>query len=312
LRTKLAGLRAAAHLRVKLEAELLQELPAELLLHGADVTLGEKIAKGGSGCVIVKGMMRAQVCAVKVLSTKGRLDVLRETKKELVVLGTLQHVNLLGCLGFVLGEEWRICMEYCPSTLRDAIQGQCIGLDSDESTGASGQLKGIGQSFEPKLAGAYALQLARGIAHLHAAGFVHRDVKPENLLISTAVDEVLGAPCLKLADFGTTKDFRAMAGSAEAKTMPPARCRTNSVCGTPEYFSPLRFAFGESHGFETDLWAYGLVLLELLAPRPGTHPWDERLFLTQIEEEVPLSHLCYAHYTRPHLCYAHHIQLSPH
>jgi serine/threonine protein kinase len=94
-----------------------------------------------------------------------------------------------------------------------------------------------------------ALQACGGLAHAHAAGLVHRDVKPQNLLLRTD-------GTLKIADFG-------IARAAEATALTQA----GTVLGTAAYLSPEQ-ALGEEVTSAADVYSLGAVLYELLTGRP--------------------------------------------
>ena len=101
----------------------------------------------------------------------------------------------------------------------------------------------------PDEARGLALQAANGLAHAHAAGLVHRDVKPQNLILR-------GDGTLKIADFG-------IARAAEATALTQA----GTVLGTAAYLSPEQ-ALGEEVGPAADVYSLGAVLYELLTGRP--------------------------------------------
>jgi eukaryotic-like serine/threonine-protein kinase len=94
-----------------------------------------------------------------------------------------------------------------------------------------------------------ALQACRGLEHAHAAGLVHRDVKPQNLLLG-------GDGTLKIADFG-------IAHAAEATAL----TEVGTVLGTAAYLSPEQAA-GEEVTAAADVYSLGAVLYELLTGRP--------------------------------------------
>jgi eukaryotic-like serine/threonine-protein kinase len=94
-----------------------------------------------------------------------------------------------------------------------------------------------------------ALQACRGLAHAHAAGLVHRDVKPQNLLLRKD-------GTLKIADFG-------IARAAETTAL----TQVGTVLGTAAYLSPEQ-ALGEEVTSAADVYSLGAVLYELLAGRP--------------------------------------------
>jgi eukaryotic-like serine/threonine-protein kinase len=98
-----------------------------------------------------------------------------------------------------------------------------------------------------------AVQACHGLAHAHAAGLVHRDVKPHNLLLRTD-------GTLKVADFG-------IARAAEATAL----TQIGSILGTAAYLAPEQAA-GEEVTMAVDVYSLGAVLYELLAGRPPHEP----------------------------------------
>jgi serine/threonine-protein kinase len=128
----------------------------------------------------------------------------------------------------------------------------------------------------PDEARALALQAADGLAHAHAAGLVHRDIKPQNLLLRSD-------GTLKIADFG-------IARAAEATALTQA----GTVLGTAAYLSPEQ-ALGEDVGPAADVYSLGAVLYEVLTGRP---PFEfdsladlaakqERMEITPVRELAP-------------------------
>ena len=102
--------------------------------------------------------------------------------------------------------------------------------------------------LSPHTALAYAAQLACGLAHAHAHGVVHRDVKPGNVMITPD-------GTVKLLDFGLAK----LAGEATQTTL-------GQVRGTACYMSPEQ-ARGERVDARTDVWSLGVVVYEMLTGR---------------------------------------------
>jgi serine/threonine-protein kinase len=94
-----------------------------------------------------------------------------------------------------------------------------------------------------------AAQACRGLSHAHASGLVHRDVKPQNLLVRAD-------GTLKVADFGIVR-------AAEATALTQA----GTVLGTAAYLSPEQAA-GEEVTAAADVYSLGAVLYELLTGRP--------------------------------------------
>ncbi|MGK5498859.1 serine/threonine-protein kinase [Streptomyces sp. URMC 125] len=116
----------------------------------------------------------------------------------------------------------------------------------------------------PQAAAAIAADIADALAAAHAAGIVHRDVKPENVLLDAhAPTGPGGAPPALLTDFGIAKLIDA-----------PSRGGGSKVVGTPDYVAP-EIVEGLPPRASVDVYALATVLYELLAgftPFGGGHP----------------------------------------
>lgn len=108
-----------------------------------------------------------------------------------------------------------------------------------------------------------------GIGHAHDSGIIHRDIKPQNILLNEQND-------VKITDFGI------------AKAMSETRMtETNQVMGSVQYISPEQ-AKGQSTDERTDIYSFGIVLYEMLAgdvPYHGETPVS--IAIKQISEPMP-------------------------
>jgi serine/threonine protein kinase len=118
---------------------------------------------------------------------------------------------------------------------------------------------------------ALAVQACHGLAHAHAAGLVHRDIKPQNLLLRED-------GMLKIADFG-------IARAAEATALTQA----GTVLGTAAYLSPEQAA-GEEVTSAADVYSLGAVVYELLTGRPP-HELESLADLADPGEITPVGEL---------------------
>ncbi|KAH1401028.1 hypothetical protein KXW39_003916 [Aspergillus fumigatus] len=105
-------------------------------------------------------------------------------------------------------------------------------------------------------------QLLSAIKFLHDRGWVHRDVKPENILV---MDKNL---TIQLSDFGLAKKLPTDSGSEEL---------ASTLCGTPSYVAPevLQTSRSRSYGFGVDVWSSGVVLYICLS---GFPPFSDELY----------------------------------
>ena len=111
----------------------------------------------------------------------------------------------------------------------------------------------------PPIATHIALDVARGLAAAHAAGIVHRDLKPGNVFVVREADT--GEDTIKLLDFGVSKILASQDAAATA---------TGSALGSPAYMAPEQVRGVRDIDHRADLWAFGVVLFEMLT---GARPF---------------------------------------
>ncbi|GMJ04472.1 mitogen-activated protein kinase kinase kinase 21 [Hibiscus trionum] len=103
----------------------------------------------------------------------------------------------------------------------------------------------------------YTMMILEGLYFVHKKGYVHCDIKPENILVSP-LDESGSRFILKLADFGSAKE--------------PGEQDPNQGCfrGTAPYMSPESVKHGQITT-ALDIWSLGCVVVEMMT---GLHPWE--------------------------------------
>ncbi|AKU97991.1 serine-threonine protein kinase (pknH) [Labilithrix luteola] len=122
-------------------------------------------------------------------------------------------------------------------------------------------------------------QVGKALARVHAAGLLHRDVKPDNVFLCDGEEEIF----VKLLDFGIVKQH----ASEPSEESLDSRTQTGQVVGTPFYMSPEQVTADKVTDERSDLWALGVVTYECLT---GKRPFDGPTFgalAVKIATETP-------------------------
>nr|MCR4924921.1 Stk1 family PASTA domain-containing Ser/Thr kinase [Clostridiales bacterium] len=167
--------------------------------------------------------------AVKILKEEflANEEFRRRFKNESKAIAVLSHPNIVKVYDVSFGENLQyIVMEYIDGiTLKEYIEQQGI--------------------IDCKIAVHFVTQILRALQHAHDKGIVHRDVKPQNIML-------LQDGTIKVTDFGIARFSR-----SETRTM------TESAIGSVHYISPEQ-ARGEITDEKADIYSVGVVLYEML------------------------------------------------
>ncbi|HWU88228.1 MAG TPA: serine/threonine-protein kinase [Kofleriaceae bacterium] len=173
------------------------------------------------------------------------IDVAARFAREANALRLLEHPNLVAAVDvFVEGGVLYLVME--------KVTGEPLSRALDFGP------------LHPRRALVLARQLLGGAGHAHARGLVHRDLKPDNILLV----DMGGWERAKIIDFGIVK----LEGDVAAAFGAAALTSTGVVFGTPHYMAPEQ-ALGRLIDRRADLYAIGAILFEMLVGRP---PFDHR------------------------------------
>lgn len=222
------------------------ELPSGTLI-GGDYEVLERLAGGGMGEVyLARQRSTGALRAVKRLHAHLLSDEVSRTRfeREAKVVAKIesQHVAQVVAAGIdrERGEPF-IAMEY----LRGATVSKLVANGPFPIDEALRVMMGVGHA----------------LAAAHRAGVVHRDLKPDNVML--AESQLAGVSTIvKVLDFGI---------ALVAKGTLSARITGDLSVGTPPYMAPEQFSDSQRIGPHTDVWAMGLLLFEMLT---GQRFWN--------------------------------------
>jgi TolB-like protein len=235
---------------------------------GAAYTLERELGGGGMSRVFVaRDHALGRKVVVKVLPPElaAALSIER-FKREIMLSAALQHPNIVPVLStgntgqlpyfimpFVEGESLRERLGRGPLSVREAVS----------------VMKDV----------------ARALAYAHARGVIHRDIKPDNIIISGATATV--------TDFGVAKAVAAsragpVRGTTEVRTPGGSTITHAGVSlGTPMYMAPEQAAADPNTDHRADIYALGIVAYEMLVGAPPFHGRSPQALLAAQLTELP-------------------------
>jgi serine/threonine-protein kinase len=181
--------------------------------------------------------------ALKILPTELSGDPEREARfqREARALASLQHANVASVYGFeeVDGVRFLVMELIAGAELTQRMQQGPIPVEETL---------------------VIARQLAAGLESAHENGIVHRDLKPANVMQNEEGE-------IKILDFGLAQawfgDETSQQESATSPTLTAAMTQVGAILGTAAYMSPEQ-ARGSNVDRRTDIWAFGVILFEML------------------------------------------------
>jgi len=239
------------------------DLLADLQAHfGNTYALERELGGGGMSRVFVARDERLDRRAViKLLPPSVTATISAERfKREIMLAAGLQHPNIVPVLSagefgalpyfimpFIDGESLRARMMRGPLSVRETVT----------------ILKDV----------------VRALAFAHGRGIIHRDIKPDNVL--------LAAGAAVVTDFGVAKALSASRQQMGVKTPSPTMTGVGTSLGTPAYMAPEQAAADPSTDHRADLYALGIVAYEMLTGAPPFHGRSPQALLAAQLSEKP-------------------------
>jgi len=219
-----------------------------------------KIGKG-SFSKVYKGynILTGDIVAIKKIDLDMKPLMIKRLKMEIEIMKTLKHKHIVKLYDVIYDEYYAyLIMEY----------SHCGDL--------ANYLKG--RPLKEKFAQKYSRQLASAMKYLIGRNIIHRDIKPQNIL-------VFNKNTIKLTDFGFARYFD--------KTI-----MVETLCGSPLYMSPEIIKY-KKYSHKADLWSIGVIIYEILTGRPPYRAKTHYELAKKIENSpiflpkmIPLSKTC--------------------
>ncbi|KAI0407530.1 serine/threonine-protein kinase [Xylaria palmicola] len=222
--------------------------PVHKALHLGMFEIGRPLGKGKFGRVyLARHRKSGYICALKMLKkeeiTREKAEI--HVRREIEVHGNLRHPGILGFYGW-FHDSRRIFL-----VLEYAAGGELFKILQRQG------------HFSELRAAQYIAQVASSLIYLHSKNVMHRDMKPENILVGLYGE-------LKLADFGY---------SVHAPSN-----RRDTLCGTLDYLPPEMIppekirSTQQSYTKAVDQWTLGVLTYEFLT---GEAPFEDSVAMTQ-------------------------------
>lgn len=202
--------------------------------------VGPKIGSGGCGYVhLVYNRKTFEKLAMKVIKKETNpmvqpqqaIDENQKILNEVNIMRKLSNPHVLGLVDFYeTAALVTIIMDYMEG--RDMLH-RILKYDVNRTR------------LDENDAKFFFLQACRGLKYLHDANITHRDIKPDNILLSSDSPDAL----LKISDFGLSKSIAAM----------------QTVCGTQIYVAPEVLKMNGKYTNSVDIWSMGILLYAMLS-----------------------------------------------
>ncbi len=209
-----------------------------------DYQIVSKIAEGGMGTVFkARHCTHGTIVAIKIISkdTAKNPVLLQRFKQEFDAARLIDHPNVVRALEYHAHPQPYIVMEF--------VDGESVGQ----------RLQRLGR-FPEQEAIRLIAQVCEGLQRAHKQGLVHRDIKPDNILITRDGQA-------KLTDLGLVKDIEADLNLT----------RTGRGLGTPHYMAPEQFRNAKNVDVRSDIYSLGATLYAMVTgviPFENTNPLD--------------------------------------
>ncbi len=232
-----------------------------------------ELGRGGMGVVyLAKNTLMGRFEVLKLVNTQllDNTDAAARFLREICSAASLNHPNIVTAYAALQsGESLVLAMEY--------VEGEDLAKVVHEH----GPLPLVNACY-------YAQQAAMGLQHAFEKGMVHRDIKPQNLILARGGKKHI----VKILDFGLAKATHEKDGPSQ--DLPGANrklTRVGAIMGTPDYIAPEQILDAASADIRADLYSLGCTLYVLLTGKPPFRDksLDGLLLAHQSQQAAPVN-----------------------
>ncbi|MDZ7632130.1 MAG: protein kinase [Gemmatimonadaceae bacterium] len=220
---------------------------------GEEYEVVRLIGRGGMGAVyLARDRALERLVAIKVLPPGSATDsgVIERFRREAKTVASLQHVGIVPLYAF--GERRGLCW-----FVMGYVRGESLSARLERD-----------QVLDPETTRTLLAQVAEALDHAHRQGIVHRDIKPDNILLDDSTGRAM------LTDFGIARADSLVSTSLT---------QVGAVMGTPHYMSPEQATAEPQIDGRSDLYSVGVVGYQMLS---GQLPFDGRSFRELLMQHV--------------------------
>jgi eukaryotic-like serine/threonine-protein kinase len=223
--------------------------------------LARLIGQGGLGVVYEGHGPAGEQRAIKILRREfcDEREIVERFLSEVHASARIDHPGIARIYEAVCAADGT------PYLVMELITGQTLAHRMNRGRVSVEQATGI------------VLALLQALGPAHAAGVIHRDLKPGNIFV---LGDPLSSSETRIVDFGIALVMDA-AGGMQRKT------QTGMLLGTPGYMSPEQIRSTKHADHRTDLWSVGIIFYELLSARPAFEADNEFERITKVLTSPP-------------------------
>lgn len=228
-----------------------------------DYVLADRLGAGATGTVF-RGQRHdgSTQVAIKILDPAivGRKDALQRFRKEAALLAEVNSHHITRLID--------VCeADGCHFIVTELVEGDTVAA-----------LLKMRRCMAERTAVQIAAEVAEGLVEIADLKIIHRDIKPDNILLAINGSDGTSEFTAKLTDFGLARQ------TEQSQSM--AMTRENAVLGTPLYMSPEQFSDAANLDVRTDVYSLGATLFHMLTGEPP-FPSDDILQLAEMHRHLP-------------------------